>query len=210
MISGLPLKISLGILTGFLASLLGWQINLVAIHRGLKQGRRAAFLLGLGAALGDMLFLATGFFGARSILKYFQWIEYFKWVGIGMLLWASYYTLSHRYQPGQGKVPSKRRLFKNTSIGFLMVVGNPALLMMWAGIGALLTAHLHEARDLDFPWTFLAGFLVGASVWFFFLARFLMPRVRTFSERTLYRFSQITAFVLLLAALALAFLKIVI
>ena len=36
----------LGMIAGFLASGLGWQINLIAIQRGLRRGRFAAFLVG--------------------------------------------------------------------------------------------------------------------------------------------------------------------
>ena len=43
----------LGILAGFLAACFGWQIDLIAIQRGLKRGRVAAFLVGCGAILAD-------------------------------------------------------------------------------------------------------------------------------------------------------------
>lgn len=49
----------LGILIGFIAACFGWQIDLIAIQRGLQRGKTAAFLVGCGAILGDMIFYGS-------------------------------------------------------------------------------------------------------------------------------------------------------
>ena len=60
----------LGILAGFLAASLGWQINLLAIQRGLLRGRVAALLVGAGAIVADMIFLSLGLAGTTPILEH--------------------------------------------------------------------------------------------------------------------------------------------
>ena len=60
----------LGMLAGFLASCFGWQIDLIAIQRGLRRGKIAAFLVGCGAVLADMIFLLIGFTGTQPLLEH--------------------------------------------------------------------------------------------------------------------------------------------
>jgi len=62
--------LSLGMGTGFFASLTGWQINLIALHRGIERNTRtASFFVGMGAAFADIIFILVALTGAVPFLR---------------------------------------------------------------------------------------------------------------------------------------------
>ena len=141
----------IGIVVGFLASCFGWQIDLIAIQRGLKRGRTAAFLVGCGAILADLIFLSIGFTGTQPLLDHPEWWGIIRWIGIGVILTlAARAFWSHGQPSKQDEEVSKRNPTKNFLVGFLVVITNPVVFLMWVGIIGFLRTHFPEARDIDF------------------------------------------------------------
>ena len=65
-----------------------------------------------------------------------------------------------------------------------------------------------EARDLNFKWFFLVGFVLGSFAWFGPLAYLLLKRIKEWDEAHLQWLSRLSAAVLVLVALLLIFEKI--
>jgi len=196
----------LGILTGFLASCFGWQIDLIAIQRGLKRGRTAAFLVGCGAILADMIFLSIGFTGTQSLLKHPEWWGIIRWIGIGVILaLAARGFWGHSKPSQQIEAVSKRNPTKNFFVGFLVVITNPVVFLMWVGIVGILRTHFPEAREPQFKEFFLGGFLVGAMLWFVPLAFIFLKKLKHWSEKNHSFLSRLSASTLVLVALYLIF-----
>ncbi|MFH1800457.1 MAG: LysE family transporter [Candidatus Omnitrophota bacterium] len=196
----------LGILAGFLASCFGWQIDLIAIQRGLKRGRTAAFLVGCGAILADMMFLSIGFTGTQPLLDHPEYWGIIRWVGIGVILsLAARGFWAHGKSREQSEEVSKRNPTKNFLVGFLVVITNPVVLLMWVGIIGFLRTHFPEARALWFKELFLGGFLIGAMFWFVLLAFIFLKKLKRWSEENHSFLSRISSGVLVLVALYLIF-----
>ena len=196
----------LGILAGFLASCFGWQIDLIAIQRGLKRGRTAAFLVGCGAALADIIFLSIGFTGTQPLLDHPEWWGIIRWVGIGVILTlAARGFFVHSKPRKRDEEVIKRNPTKNFLVGFLVVITNPVVFLMWLAIIGFLRTHFPETRTPWFKELFLGGFLIGSVLWFFPLAFIFLKKLKRWSEENhsfLYRISSGT---LLLVALYLIF-----
>lgn len=196
----------LGILTGFLASCFGWQIDLIAIQRGLKRGRMAAFWVGSGAVLADMIFLAIGFTGTQPLLDHPEWWGIIRWIGIGVILTLAVRGFWGHSQPRkQDEEVSKRNPTKNFLVGFLVVITNPVVFLMWVGIIGFLRTHFPEAREFWFEKFFLAGFLIGAMLWFVPLAFIFLKKMKGWSEENHSFLSRLSAGTLVLVALYLIF-----
>lgn len=196
----------LGILTGFLASCFGWQIDLIAIQRGLKRGRMAALLVGLGAALADMVFLAIGFTGTEPLLKHPEWWGGIRWVGIGVILALAVRGFWGHSKPRKhDETVNKKNPTRNFLVGFLVVITNPVVFLMWLGFIGFLRAHFSEARQPWFTEFFLGGFLIGALVWFVPLAFIFLKKLDHWSEENHSFLSRLSSGTLVLVALYLIF-----
>ena len=197
-----------GALVGFFVSLMGWQLNLIVLHRGIRKGRSSAFMTGAGAALSDFILLLVGFSGARSFLKHFPFWNQLKWAGIAMLFLMALKILFHKpvllaHEPAV----KNRRLASSFLIGLIMVLGNPAMAFLWIMASAYLLAHFPEAHAFLFQMIFSFAFLAGALLWFLILAVNILPTVKTWSEGTLHLLSRLSAGLLLMALFFLVFKK---
>lgn len=195
----------LGILIGFIAACFGWQIDLIAIQRGLQRGKTAAFLVGCGAILGDMIFLWVALTGTQPLLEHPEWWGIIRWVGIAVLL-----LLAVRVYRGHGNPPeqienvSRRNPTRNFLVGFLVVATNPAIFLLWVGVVGFLRANFEEAGTPLFREFFLAGFCVGGILWFGPLAFIFLRKLKHWSESNHSMISRVSAFVLVGVAVFLA------
>ncbi|MFH0984357.1 MAG: LysE family transporter [Candidatus Omnitrophota bacterium] len=196
----------IGILTGFFASCFGWQINLIAIQRGLKRGRTAALLVGCGAVLADMIFLQIGLTGTQPLLEHPEWWGIIRWVGIGVVLSLAVRSLlPHKQSQAQDEEVVKRNPTKNFLVGFLVVITNPVVFLMWVGVVGFLRAHFPEARTPWFKELFLGGFAIGAVLWFVPLAFIFLKKLKLWSEKNHSFLSRVSSGILVLVALYLIF-----
>jgi threonine/homoserine/homoserine lactone efflux protein len=194
----------LGILTGFLVSCFGWQIDLIAIQRGLRRGKIAAFLVGCGAVLADMIFLSVGFTGTQPLLEHPEWWGIIRWVGISILLiLAARVFFVHGRPHQQVDEVTQRNPTKNFFVGFLVVITNPAVFLMWVWFVGFFRTHFAEARRPWFKEFFLAGFLIGAMLWFVPLAFIFLKKLKRWSEGNHSILSRFSALVLVVVALYL-------
>ncbi len=192
--------VGFGALTGFLVSLLGFQINLVALHRGIDRGRHATFFVQIGAAFGDMVFAFLSLASAEHFLNHPEIAGVMKWVGAGILFWVGGRIL---FQGPKIEKKRKRNPAKNFLLGFLIVLFNPSLLVVWIGIVAFLHTHFPEAHILQSPWLFLAGFLAGATVWALILSIVVLHNAKKMEAGRLQGLSRLCALALLAAAVYL-------
>jgi threonine/homoserine/homoserine lactone efflux protein len=196
----------LGILCGFLASSLGWQINLLAIQRGLQRGRVAALLVGSGAVLADMIFLWLGFTGTTPILEHPEWWGIIRWIGISVVLILAVRVLFlHSTPRPRIDEVQKKNPGKNFLVGFLVVLSNPVVFLMWIASIGFLRTYFPEARAPLFKELFLLGFPLGGWLWFVPLAFIFLKKLTLWTEKNHTVISRISGGVLILVALFLIF-----
>ena len=194
----------LGIIAGFLGATFGWQINLIAIQRGLCRGRMAAFLVGCGALSADLIFLSIGFTGTQPLLEHPEWWGIVRWVGISVLLFlaARVFFVHGKRREGFTEV-NKRNPSRNFLVGFLVVGTNPAVFLLWVGVIGFLQTNFQETRQPWFKEFFLSGFLIGALIWFAPLTFIFLNRLKKWSEENFHLISRLSAGILALVALYL-------
>ena len=198
----------LGFIAGFLGSSLGWQMNLIAIQRGISRGKMAAFLVGCGAVTADLIFLWGGFTGEKPLLAYPEAWGTIRAAGIIILLGlaARAYFVHGKSRKHVDKVVS-RNPTRNFLVGFLIVLGNPVVLFLWIGVVSFVLGHFPESHDPNFKWYFLAGFVIGSLAWFGPLAFILLKKIKEWNEAHLQLLSRLSAAVLVLVAILLVFEK---
>ncbi len=195
-----------GILAGFLASCFGWQIDLIAIQRGLHRGKIAAFLVGCGAVLADIIFLSIGFTGTQPLLEHPEWWGIIRWVGISVILVlaARVFFIHGRSRPEVTKV-QKKNPTRNFLVGFLVVLTNPVVFLMWVWVIGFLRANFPEAREPWFREFFLTGFVIGAMLWFVPLSFVFLKKMSRWTQTNHAFVSHVSGGVLVLVALFLIF-----
>ncbi len=195
-----------GVLAGFLAASLGWQINLLAIQRGLHRGRVAALLVGCGAITADMIFLWIGFTGTAPILEHPEWWRIIRWVGISVILGLAVRVLFVQSKPRTAiEEVQKKNPGKNFFVGFLVVISNPVVFLMWIAALGFLRTYFPESRAPWYRELFLSGFLAGGMLWFLPLAFIFLKRLTRWTEKNHAVISRISGGVLILVALFLIF-----
>jgi len=99
----------------------------------------------------------------------------------------------------------KRNPTKNFLVGFLVVITNPVVFLMWIGIVSFFRAHFPEAREPWFKEFFLGGFVIGAMLWFVPLAFIFLKKLKGWSEDNHLFLSRVSSGTLVLVALYLIF-----
>ena len=200
----------LGLIAGFTASLLGWQINLIALQRGLKSGRRReTFFVGAGALAADLVFIYLAFASILWLLRIPHFWMFAKGFGAATLVMVALRVFRHDFRHDKkAPLPSKHKhLARSFLLGFVVVIGNPAVFLLWIGVVGFILTHFPDPYPHAFKWLFLIFFSAGGMLWFIILSSALLPRMRRLSGESLGWISKATAMVLLAAAVILVFEK---
>ena len=203
------MNLSIGILAGFMTASLGWQINLISIHRGVERGPHTAFWIGLGAISADMVWITGAFAGAESLLTaHHEWARHLKWLGICTIVLAGLRILFHNVKvQAEAQAEKRRGRSKDYLTGFLIVMGNPAILILWIGVVSFILTHIASAQEALFPFLFIGGFSLGGILWFLILSLVLLPRIQKWTDRRFHIISKVFAVLLLVGAIILIFEK---
>jgi threonine/homoserine/homoserine lactone efflux protein len=86
-------------------------------------------------------------------------------------------------------------------VGFVRVLGNPSVLLLWVTLTATFLAHNWVDKTLDDRVGCVLGVAAGATLWFLLLSWAVSKGHGRFSRRTLLRMEHISGAILLLAAL---------
>ncbi len=175
---------SSGLVVGFFAGVLSWQVNLVAIHRGMKYDGWAAFCTGVGAAVADATFIFVALKSGSYLADYLDSYSFLKWMGWVILVLVACYLFY--YTPKEKKVATgagnSGGNVRSILAGFSMVLGNPLILMMWIGLSGVLLGHFPGLHELAPRVFFTVGFITGSLTWFVlltFLSRHIARGVET-------------------------------
>lgn len=165
-------------------------VGLMCIRKALADGRPAAWMAGLGAALADTVFgavvgLSLGavshFLADHGVLL--KLLGGLFLVGIGIHTWR---RAAEALEPEEHKGPGALRDFFST---FAITITNPGTMMGVAGVFVGLGAAAQPV-GLAQSWQLVAGVFVGSALWWAVLtemtilvrARFTPERMRTFNH----------------------------
>lgn len=198
-----------GLVGGFLFCIPVGPINITIINEGARRGFFWAVMIGLGAMVMDLIYCSIAFAGFSSIfsshfmkatmqLLSFLFLIY---LGIKYLLTASLPATTPTVEAVEHKLHPHTAFW----IGFVRVLGNPAVLLFWITMSATFMAH-----DLIND-TFLSkavcvmGTFVGGILWFLLLSFLVAKGHGKFSTKGLVRMAHISGAVLLVAGVVVGY-----
>lgn len=165
-------------------------VGILCIRKALADGRLAAFIAGLGAALADGIVGAAVVLGLGFVSHVLEgqamWL---KLVGglfmlaLGLRTWVA---AAVAVDPPKGKGPGMWRDFVST---FLITMTNPGTIFGVVGVFAAFGAAIRPAGDGE-AWLLIAGVFLGSVLWWLVLAeitvairaRFTPNRMRLFNH----------------------------
>lgn len=138
-------------------------VNVICIQRAIRSGYGNAFLVGLGAAVGDSVFGAVAAFGLTSVMLMFAQVE--QWlalvgclilVGMGVIAWRSH---PHFEQTEQ----SPRDVIHGMLGTFMLTITNPitaiGFVALFTSVGLTKDASHGDAA------TIVLGVFLGSALW---------------------------------------------
>lgn len=136
-------------------------VSIEVIRRGITKGFFAAFLVCVGAVIGDAICLGAAYLGLSSLTKYSYIIDILGLVGALFLLYLGFSNLKDcNQQYNFDTAESNVGIAKSIILGFVLAVVNPVSLIFWVSIFAASTAGVDKI-------TFLPNSLIllGVLIW---------------------------------------------
>ncbi len=204
----LAIAATAGFVTGLIASIPVGPVNVSILNEGALRGFRWAVLIGAGAVVMEVIYCGLAFAGFSGLFESntmrlgMEIVSFFL-----MLLLGLRYMLAKSVPATSRSVSEfEHRLHPHTAfmIGFVRVLGNPAVLLFWITVSATLISH----RWMDDHWLSKGVCALGAGVggfsWFAIFSYLVSRKRGHLSTKTLLRMSQGSGACLFIAALFLA------
>ena len=187
-------------------------INLTILNEGARRGFRWAVMIGLGAALMDVIYCAISFMGFsqffdHGIVKATMQVASFVFLlflGFKFLLAPTVHVptrLGAASEKLEAKLEQKIHPHSAFATGFLRVAANLGVLGAWVVLAATLMSHDWVDDTFVAKAACVGGVLVGTVLWFLFLSYAVSRGHGKFSEKTLLRLQHISGLCLLTTAI---------
>jgi len=155
--TGCPLSISLCLDLGV--------VNLAALRVALIQGGAAAFLLGVGSCVGDLVYFTLATLGAATVA---QWapVRWGLWLfGTAVLLYLSWKMVLEVMHPKRIVVErGPQQSYKSLLLtGMGLALASPTAILWFAAVGGSVIASFGGSPDTLLP--FAAGFGAAGLTW---------------------------------------------
>ncbi len=198
-----------GIVSGFLVSVPVGPINVTIIHEGAERGFRWGILIGAGSVLMETIYCAIGFAGFTDLFitpfarATFQLTSFCLMLYLGQryLFAKEIKTTSKSAQ----KIEDKFHPHTAFMTGFVRVLGNPGVLLMWIALSATFIAHDWVDPNWKSKGICIGGVATGAFIWFFFLSYLVTVGHRHLSDRGMLWMTRGAGAGLVAAALVIGF-----
>lgn len=180
-----------GIVVGFLIAAPVGPVGLLCIRRALADGRIAAFVAGLGAAVADTFYGAVAGMGLSLISDFLmQWRTPLSLIGgvflliLGWDAWRKPLTLG---QPGNVHMG----LFRDFTATLTITLTNPATILAFMAVFAALGGSQFSADDGQ-AWLLIPGVFIGSALWWMTLSGLASAVRNRFNELWLLRLNRIS------------------
>jgi threonine/homoserine/homoserine lactone efflux protein len=194
-----------GLIAGFLVSIPVGPINLTIINQGARRGFRWAVMIGLGAVTMEAVYCALALTGFTAFLTIPMVKSTMELLSFMFLLFLSWKYLSAKSIPDHvhsaDVIEQKLHPRSAFMVGFVRVLGNPAVILVWVTLTATFLSHNWVDQTLDDRVGFVAGVGGGAALWFVLLAYGVSRGHGRISPRVLLRMEHVSGALLLIAAL---------
>jgi threonine/homoserine/homoserine lactone efflux protein len=185
-----------GTIIGFLVSIPVGPINVTIINEGARRGFKWALLIGLGAVAMEIVYCTVGFASFATFFSYRLIKASMELISFVLVIFLGFkYLLAHSLPATSHSadvVEEKLHPHSAFMIGFVRVLGNPAVLVFWITMAATFLSHEWVDPNWISKTVFISGVALGASGWFFLLSYTVARKHQQFSTETLLRMSHIS------------------
>lgn len=198
-----------GFISGFLVSIPVGPINITIINEGARKGFFWACMIGLGAMAMDLIYCGVAFAGfsrlfssefMRATMELLSFLL-MLYLGLKYIVVASLPATT----PTVEKMEHTLHPHAAFWIGFVRVLGNPAVLLFWITVSATFISHEWIEDTITSKFVCVLGTFFGGLAWFILLSYLVARGHGKFSTKTLVRMSHISGLSLLVAALFIGF-----
>ena len=194
-----------GCVAGFLVSIPVGPINLAIINEGARRGFRWALMIGLGSVLMESIYCGLALTGFAAFLHLPFVKSTMELLSFLFLLFLSWKYFSAKSIPehvhSADVIEQKIHPRSAFGVGFVRVLGNPSVLLLWVTLTGTFLAHDWVDRTPDDRIGCVLGVATGATLWFLLLSWAVSKGHGKFSPRVLLRMEHVSGAILLLAAL---------
>src|SRR5690349_4354057 len=145
MVSSVISALVIGLVSGFIISIPVGPINLAIINEGAKRGFRWGVLIGFGAIAMDIIYCGVAFAGFAGMFTTPLLQASIQLLSFLALIYLGIKYLQAKDLPATSKSLEivEHRLHPHTAfmIGFVRVLGNPAVLLFWIFLSAFIMSH---------------------------------------------------------------------
>lgn len=200
-----PTAIVTGLVAGFLVSIPVGPINLTIINEGARRGFRWAIMIGLGSVAMESIYCAIALAGFSAFLELQVVKAAMELLSFLFLLFLAWKYLNAKTIPSHvhsaDVIEQKLHPRFAFTVGFVRVLGNPTVLLLWVTLSATFLAHNWVDRTADDRIGCVIGVAGGATLWFLLLSWAVSKGHGRFSPRVLLRMEHVSGAILLAAAL---------
>ncbi|MEW6160347.1 MAG: LysE family transporter [Verrucomicrobiota bacterium] len=190
-----------GFLSGFLFSIPVGPINITIINEGARRGFKCAFLIAVGALVMDFIYCAAAFAGFSGLFTSRWAAAVFELLSFLATLYLGWKYLRVQDLPAttKGVEVVEHKLHPHTAfmIGFVRVLGNPAVFLFWITLSATYISHEWIENTWRSKVACVAGTTTGVFTWFILLSFLVSLGHGKFSTKTLVKMSHISGAALL-------------
>jgi threonine/homoserine/homoserine lactone efflux protein len=145
----------------------------------------------------DSFFLFLTLFGTRFFPFDPRAIYVTRWLSALILFGMGFHLLGHSPTLPPPNYEKHHGLLQSFMAGFLLVICNPAILLLWMLVTGYLTLHFPNLHIYSFRILFLSGFLTGGLLWFYLLSHFILKQIRQLTQKHLRFMGRMTSFLLI-------------
>ncbi|MBI5386896.1 MAG: LysE family transporter [Verrucomicrobia bacterium] len=196
-----------GLVSGFLVSFPVGPINLTIINEGARRGFKWALLIGAGATLMETIYCALAFMGFASFFTHKTVKAAFELISFLLMLIIGFQFLRARavqeHNAIEDRIEEKLHPHSAFMVGFVRVLGNPGVLLLWITLTATFVAHDWVGAVYAEKFICIGGVCVGTGLWFLLLSYIVSRGHGKISSKTLLLMEHLSGACLLLIALIL-------
>ena len=198
-----------GVISGFVVSIPVGPINITIINEGARRGFFWACMIGVGAMAMDLIYCGIAFAGfsglfASKFMKAAMELLSFLfliYLGIKYLVTASLPATTPTVEAMEHKLHPHAAFW----IGFVRVLGNPAVLLFWITVSATFISHDWIDDTFLSKAVCVFGTFVGGLLWFILLSFLVAKGHGKFSTGALVRMAHISGAILLVAGIVIGY-----
>jgi amino acid exporter len=196
-----------GFISGFLVSFPVGPINLTIINEGARRGFRWALLIAGGAVLMETIYCALAFMGVSTFFTHKTVKAAFELISFLLMLYLGIKFLRAKAIEEHNRVEDRleEKLHPHSAFmtGFVRVLGNPGVLLLWVTLTATFVSHDWVGVNYREKVACILGVCLGTGAWFLLLSYGVSLGHKKFSPKTLLLMEHISGAILLLVALVL-------